>query len=136
MEEANFYFGRINFKHQVASLGQFGSSGSVPDRETLVEQILLDYMQSDGPVYVDDEQEWFFGDIDSRGEYILGKFGKVFPEQPTRYDEAEGDFVETSETDRQADYSMFIVYVPENIIIYNQRKRVGYRQFREAFSEG
>lgn len=137
MGEANFYFGRLNFKHQITSLSQFSGDGELPDREELVKTIILDYLRTDGPVYRQtDEQEWYFGDIRDSNEYIMGKFGKVFPEQPTTYDEASGDFVDQSNPQRQADYSMFIIYIPKNIIIYNQRKRVGYQQFREAFAKG
>lgn len=134
--EVNWYFGRIHFKHQLSSLDQY-TGDDLPSREELVKKLLWEYISQDGVIYDEsDKIKWYFGDTRDLGSWLLGKFGKQYPENPTDYDEEVGDFIEYDEEDTQASYSMFLVYPEKNYIIYSQRKRVGFQQFREAFIRG
>lgn len=134
--KVNWYFGRLHFKHPVSSLDIFDGTDQ-PNREELVKSLLLEYISQDGVIYHQNEKEkWYFGKPRDLGDWILGKFGKQYPENPTDYDEDKGDFVEEDEEDTKANYAMFLIYPKENYIIYSQRKRVGFQQFREAFIQG
>lgn len=135
MPSTNFYFGRLNFKHQLTSLDDFSEDLSRAER---IKRALLSYIQTDGPVFTQENGniEWVFGVCYEEGDYLLGKFGKVYPNRPTRYDYDRGEFIEENEEGTQADYSMFLIYPEENLIVFNQRQNIGYRQFQQAFSAG
>jgi hypothetical protein len=129
----NFYFGRIHFKHQLTSLMDYDEDLTRTER---VRQALWEYIRTDDVVFEDEEENWVFGACIEREGYLFGKFGKIYPDHPTRYDFDEGDFIEEGEVSTQADYSMFFVYPQQNLIIFNQRQHIGYRQFQRAFAGG
>lgn len=135
MPRTNFYFGRLNFKHQLTSLDDFNQD---LDREERVRQALWNYATTDGVVFEerDGDVQWVFGVTQQENGDIVGKFGKIYPDRPTTYDFDQGDFIEEGEESHQADYSMFLIHPSENLIIFNQRQHIGYRQFQEAFAGG
>lgn len=135
MPTTNFYFGRLNFKHQLTSLDDFDED---LDRADRVRRALFDYFNSGGVVYQeqDGDIKWVFGVCIEEDGYILGKFGKVYPDQPTTYDFEQGEFIEEEKMTTQADYSMFLIVPDKNLIIFNQRQHIGYRQFQNAFAQG
>lgn len=129
----NFYFGRIHFNHQLTSLTDYDEDLT---RAGQVRQTLLEYIRTDDVVLEDEEEKWVFGAHIEREGYLFGKFGKIYSDHPTKYDFDEGDFVEGEEVSAQADYSMFFIYPEQNLIIFNQRQHIGYRQFQHAFVNG
>jgi len=136
MDETKFYFARINFKHQLTALRDFGG-GNDFDREERVRSLLLEYANSSVPVYEgQEESKWRFGEVREYEGNIVGRFGKVFTDQPMQYDDEAGDFIEAEEDEELADVSHFIIYPETDVIAFNRKKRIGQKQFIEAFSRG
>ena len=135
MPSTNFYFGRLNFKHQLTSLSNYDAE---MDRADRIRSTIREYVNSSEVVYseVGSDEKWIFGAIIEREGMLFGKFGKIYTNQPTRYDFDEGDFIDSEEEETEADYSMFLVYPEKNLIVFNQRRRIGYRQFQHAFASG
>ena len=135
MAKTNFYFGRLNFKHQLTTLSDYDSD---MDRVDRIRSTLYDYVNSGEVVFseVGGDEKWIFGASIKRDGLIFGKFGKIYTDQPTRYDFEQGDFIDSEEEETQAEYSMFLIQPEKNLIVFNQRHRIGYRQFQRAFAAG
>lgn len=132
MSSDSFYFGRLKFGERQTGLNEYKddySGEEKTDREYLVE-----YIKSSEAVYIEDDAEWHFGSSKTSEDYILGKFGKVFPDEPTEYDDKLGDFVQQQGKD--ADVSYFVLFFDPMIITFSRKLRIGPDQFREAFAEG
>jgi hypothetical protein len=135
MSETTFYFGRINFKHQLSGLDDFGTQKSF-DKGEKISSLLHNYVSADEPVHSEDESIWRFGDVELSEGCIYGKFGKVFTDKPMQFDEEEGDFVESQEEKELADVSHFMIFTERNMIAFNRKKHIGHKQFINAFAEG
>jgi hypothetical protein len=133
MAKDSFYFGDINFDKEQAKIGEFQDSWSKPTNDDLRGQ-LVEYVKSKQPVYEEDDAEWRFGKPIFRDDYIIGKFGKIFPDEPTQYDDVLGDFVTSKQED--ADVSFFILFLDKMAIAFNRKLRIGPEQFATAFSTG
>jgi len=135
MARTNFYFGRIHFDHQLTSLRDFNKDLT---RSQRIRNTLWNYVDTNDVVYTeqDGDIQWVFGVCAQEEGYILGKFGKVYPDKPTTYDFEKGEFIEEAESSAQADYSMFLIVPEKSLVIFNQRQHIGYRQFQEAFAGG
>lgn len=96
----------------------------------------MDYIQSDSPVVETDSGDWYFGSYDDNDSYVLGKFGKVYTDEPVTYDEDVGDFVEKLQPNVDADYSMFLLHFEKNLLIFNTTYRVRHRNFIKHFEMG
>jgi hypothetical protein len=106
------------------------------DRNERINESLRKYVNSSGPVVDDKSGTWYFGRVDDEYEYLIGKFGRVYSDEPTTYDEERGDFIDDTEPNQEADYSMFILHLERQLLIYHTKYRVGHKQFRKYFSEG
>ncbi|ELZ03687.1 hypothetical protein C480_15020 [Natrialba aegyptia DSM 13077] len=98
--------------------------------------MLEQYLHHDGPVVTSESGNWYFGRIDEHNGLIYGKFGKTYSDEPTRYDEEEGDFVELDEETTDADYSMFILDFERRIIIFSSTYRVRNSNFITNIQDG
>jgi len=136
MDETKFYFARLNFKHQLTSFQDFTEGGEF-DRVERVKSLILEYGNSSEPVYEEDEEtKWRFGKVKEYEGVILGRFGKVYADQPMQYNDEEEDFERADEHEEMADVAHFAVYPETDIIAFNRKKRIGQNQFIDAFSIG
>jgi len=135
MSTTKFYFGRIHFKHQLTRLDDYDEDLTRAER---IRKLLWEYVDTNKVVYEEKNGsiQWVFGVCYQEDGYILGKFGKVYSDKPTTYDFDRGEFIEEGEPSTQADYSMFLIAPEKNLIIFNQRQHIGYRQFQTAFAGG
>jgi len=138
MPTTNFYFGRVHFRHQLTSLEDFDEDLTRAER---VRKALFEYVSTDEVVYEDQDSrgndvQWVFGVVVEEEDFFVGHFGKVYTDRPTTYSFDRGEFVEGDTEQTEADYSTYLVYPEENLIIFNQRQHIGYRQFQTAFAEG
>jgi hypothetical protein len=133
MSDTTFYFTRYEIEGALTTLLDYDSSKTRKERER---DILEEYIRKDGPIVEGQFGKWYFGRISIEQNYALGKFGKVYSEEPTTYDETEGDFIEEATPNKDADYSMFILDFSNNLLIYNTKNRIGHQQFREYFIDG
>jgi hypothetical protein len=134
MASTNFYFGRLNFKHQLTTLSDYDPD---KDREQRIFDVIWKYINSDKIVFEERTGDrWRFGACVERDGLIFGKFGKIFPDRPMTFDEKEGDFKEEDIERENADYSQFLIAPSKNVVVFNSRQHIGYRQFQEAFSKG
>jgi len=136
MSDTTFYFGRINFKHQLTGLHDFEQDSGDFDKIARIRQYLFDYVSSENPVYKDEDSIWRFGRCEQHEGQIIGKFGKVFPDQPMQFDDDLGDFVEAEEGDEIADVSLFVIFPEKNVIAFNRKRHIGHKQFMKSFSQG
>lgn len=136
MANTKFYFGRIIFKHQLSGLDDFIEDDEEFDKVEKVRNLLLGYVNESDPVYREDGEVWRFGRVEEYEGLIIGKFGKVFAEQPMQYDDDAEDFVESREDEEIADVSFFVIFPEKNVIAFNRKKRIGHKQFAEYFAEG
>jgi hypothetical protein len=136
MSTSRFYFGRLHFTRQLPLDYDYTSDGS---REERIRETLWEYVNGETPVYregEDDDTIWVFSSVDREDGRIFGKFGKVYTRELTEFDFEEWDFIDETESENQAVYSYFVVFPEMNLVGFNRRRRIGYRQFQEAFSEG
>lgn len=133
MGKTNFWFATFDIENLSRDITDFDPSMS---RDELVQQTLREYISTNESVTKSATGKWYFGAIDDRGDTILGKFGKEFTDETAGYDEIAGDFVDKAGERTDAQYSMFIIHFPDQILIYNTRNRVGYRQFPRNFAKG
>ncbi|MWG33889.1 DUF4747 family protein [Halomarina oriensis] len=133
MVDTTFYFARYNVKGTLTTLTEYDASKSRADRER---EVLERYIRTDGEIAEGENGTWYFGKVEPEQNYDLGKFGKVYSEEPTTYDKEEGDFVEDTAPNQEADYSMFLLHYEDNLLIYNTKNRIGHEQFLKYFSEG
>lgn len=133
MQGDKFYFARFEISGTLPFDGQYDLSRPQEDRKR---DVLLDYLRSSGPVNETRSGDWYFGRIDEQDEIIYGKFGKVYSDEPTLYDEEIEDFVEVDEEVPDADYSMFLVDFDNRIIAFNSTYRVRNSNFVKNFQIG
>lgn len=135
MSDTTFYYTKYKLNGTLTTLFDYDSSKS---REERKQEMLTKYIQKDDPIVEEQSGTWYFGDVDVDTEqtYALGKFGKVYTEEPTIYDEEQGDFIDDETSNKDADYAMFILDFSNDLLIYNTKNRIGHKQFRERFSEG
>lgn len=133
MSDTTFYFTKYEVSGNLATLMDYDPERTREERER---EILEEYIQTDGPVVDGSTGTWYFGAVELEQNYALGKFGKVYTEEPTTYDEEVGDFIDDTLPNREADYSMFILHFDPNLLIYNTKNRIGHQQFRKYFAQG
>lgn len=95
---------------------------------------MLDYIQSTGPVFTEEDSEWRFGNHLVREEFIIDKFDRLFEDKPKKYDESIGDFVTVLDSD--ADISYFVLFLDLGIIAFSRKLQIGPKQFQTAFRKG
>lgn len=76
----------------------------------------------------------YFGVTEERDGTLFGQFGKEYDYERNVYE--NGEFVGTGEEETDAAYSWFVFDPETRIIVFNQRNRIGYDQFRNAFVSG
>ena len=133
MADTTFWFAKFQVEGVTRNVTDFDPSR---DRQDLLEENIREYIRTNEAVTESVTGRWYFGAIDDRGDTIYGKFGKEFTEESSEYDESIGDFVEDADANVDAQYSMFILNFPNQILIYNTRNRVGHKQFRQNFANG
>lgn len=97
-------------------------------------EAVREFVHTEEKVYVDEESEWYFGQVVEEEGHIYGKFGRVITDSPVEYDHSRGEFVHRDGV--QAENSIFVINTDRSVIIFNQRMRIGYNQFIRAFCEG
>lgn len=133
MSTTNFYFGRIHFDHQLESLDDFPDSEDYEQTQR-VRELLYEYISNNKPFESVGGNEWRFGRAEKTNGYILGKLGRVYPDERQQFDDEVGDFIEEEDVD--TDVSFFIIIPEEQIIIFNRKLRIGQTQFIDAFTDG
>jgi hypothetical protein len=136
MTTTQFYFGRLHFTSQLPLDHDFGSEFN---RQERIEEALWNYASSEEPVYYEGEGDdtlWVFSSVERDEGRICGKFGRVYTKEQTKFDFDMWDFVEETSSGNQAVYSYFVVFPAKNLIAFNQRRQIGYRQFQDAFAKG
>jgi hypothetical protein len=137
MTDMKFYYGRLNFSNQYVP----DQNGTAVGGQTKAKQSIYNYIDTDYTVFDGDGYEWKFGAKDpmtasglSGQDYIAAQFGKIFEDERTEY--SAGEFTSATTTEEDSDVSWFVYHPETNLIIFNQRNRIGYDQFREAFTAG
>jgi len=130
-EKTSFYFATYEVKGSIGLLGDRTKS-----REEHVREALSNYIQSDSAVVETDTGDWYFGSYKDYPSYTIGKFGKVYTDEPVTYDEDVGDFVEKLQPNVDADYSMFLLHFDKNLLIFNTTYRVRHKNFIKHFELG
>lgn len=125
-DSVRFYFARIRFEEP---------SSNESDRGQPIREDLVRYIRSTRPVYEDDDSEWRFGRCIVEDDYAVGTFGRVYESSLEMYDSENEDFTQLNDTNI-AESSFFIIFFDLNIIAFNRRQRIGYRQFTNRFAEG
>lgn len=133
MPKTNFWFTTFEIEGVTRDITDFDPSQS---REDIVRESIREYVRTNEAVTESSTGKWYFGAIDDRGDTILGKFGKEYTDETSQYDEERGDFVDDVGASIDAQYSMFILHFPQNLLVYNTRNRVGYKQFPRNFAKG
>jgi len=133
MVDTTFYFIKYEIDGTLTSLADFDPS---QDHDDLVRDAFIDYISAKESVVEGSEGKWYFGDYEVESDRIYGEFGKVYSEEPDIYDEEKGVFVESTTPNTEADYSLFLLHLEKNILIYNTRNRIGKNQFINKFREG
>lgn len=133
MPDTTFWFAEFGIDGVTRDVTDFDPN---QDQEDLMREHIREYIKSSDVVTESATGRWYFGAIDDRGDTIYGKFGKEFTDESSAYDESIGDFVEDADANVDAQYSMFILNFPNQVLIYNTRNRVGHKQFRQNFATG
>jgi len=131
VEDTNFYFAEFEVE------GSFGLDQDLnKEFKEQRDDALRQYIRSDEAVAKTDNGDWYFGRPYDDVNYDLGKFGKVYTDDPVTYDPELGDFVEVDQPNIDADYSMFLIHYELNLLIFNTTYRVRHRNFVKYFQEG
>lgn len=133
MSGTKFYFASFSISGTLPISGPSDPSQSVEERKR---QSIEQYLNHNGSVSETQMSSWYFGGIEPYHGLIYGKFGKTYSDEPTRYDEELGDFVERNEATTDADYSMFILDFEHRLIIFSSTHRVRHRNFVSNFEQG
>ena len=133
MAKTNFWFATFKIENVTRDLTDLDRTKS---REDIIRESLQEYVRTNEAVTESSTGKWYFGAIDDRGDTILGQFGKEYTDETSQYDEERGRFVDEAGASIDAQYSMFILHFPTQLIIYNTRNRVGYKQFLRNFTKG
>lgn len=132
MTGTKFYFAEYEIS------GSYGFSTYSRDLsiDEINDELIQDYISSEGPVITTSDAEWYFGRPESDPELLYGKFGKVYRDEPIIYDDEEQDFIEVAEPNIDADYSVFVIDMEKNLIIYSSTYRVRHANFKKYFEKG
>jgi hypothetical protein len=133
MDGDKFYFATFEISGTLPFEDQYDTSKSPEERK---EEVLLQYLNNQGPVVKTSTGDWYFGRIEPERNLIYGKFGKAFSEDATVYDDEIGDFVETDEEIPDADYSFFILDFENRFIAFSSTYRVRNNNFIKNFKQG
>lgn len=130
-EKTTFYYTTFKITGSV-SLGVDRTA----TRDEIIRESLLEYIKSDEAVIETDNGDWYFGSYKDYEDYVIGKFGKVYSDEPVTYDKELGDFVEGLQPNIDADYSMFILHFEKDLLIFNTTYRVRHKNFVKYFTKG
>ena len=133
MQGDKFYFATFEISGTLPIGDQYDLSQSMDERK---EVVLMEYLNHSGSVHETSTGDWYFGRIEPHDGLIYGKFGKVYSDEPTLYDEDLEDFVEVDEEVPDADYSMFIIDFDRRIICFSSTYRVRHSNFISNFKQG
>lgn len=133
MEGDKFYFATFEISGMLPIDDQYDPSRSSEERK---EAVLMRYLNAEGPVVESSSGDWYFGRIEPNQGQVYGKFGKVFSDEPTLYDDELGDFVEVEEEVPDADYSMFVIDFERRVIAFSSTYRVRNSNFISNFKQG
>ncbi|MYL18168.1 DUF4747 family protein [Halorubrum terrestre] len=78
---------------------------------------------------------WYFGRVDAEASQFFGKFGRVYSDEPTIYDDQKGDFVQLGSEMTDADYSVFMLDLSEGFIAHSSTYRVRNKNFIKYFQK-
>lgn len=101
-----------------------------------VRESLTDSVELEGVVAQGDLEEWHFGRPEFGANIIYGESGKVYADGPLTYDNEMGDFVESGELNEEADYSLFVIDLEDNLVIPSSTYRVRHRNFTRYPKKG
>lgn len=132
MSGTKFYFAEFSISGILPFKEQYDISRDTEDRKR---DALIRYLSHREPVVSTATGNWYFGRLEDRG-LIYGKFGKTYSDEPIRYDEDIGDFVEVDEKTSDADYSMFVIDFPQRLIAFSSTYRVRNNNFTKNFERG
>lgn len=130
MAQMAFYYGQLNFNHQITNESRSTDVGGTTKTKNTIQQ----YIDTQESVFEEAESQWYFGVTDEINNVIYGQFGKEYDYERNTYE--NGEFAATGEEETDAAFSWFIFDPETNILAFNQRNRIGYNQFRNAFVEG
>jgi len=133
MDGDKFYFATFEIGGTLPFGEEYDPTDTLADQK---ESVFMQYLNNEGPVVESSTGDWYFGRIDPHQGLIYGKFGKVYSDEPTLYDEELGDFVEVEEEVPDADYSMFVVDFSNRIIAFSSTYRVRNSNFVTNFKKG
>lgn len=133
MSETKFYFASFEISGTLPYEDQYDPSLPPEERKRNALDMYLNYRDA---VVRTEGGNWYFGRIEEYQELIYGKFGKTYSDEPTRYDESVGDFVELDEEMTDADYSMFIIDFERRLLIFSSTYRVRNSNFVKNFEKG
>ena len=126
MSDTTFYFTKYTIQ----------SSLNTEATDEELRNSLANYVESANPVVVEEDESWHFGDTVHDGDKIIGKFGRSFTDNSTIYDESRGDFEDEAVENKKAEYSMFVLDIEHQILLYHSRNRLGHQQFKDHFEDG
>jgi len=133
MDGDKFYFATFEIGGMLPFEDQYDPSQPLEERKR---DIIDKYLNNSGPVNEESGGKWYFGRIEEHEGLIYGKFGKVYADEPTRYDDELEDFVELDEKVPDADYSMFIMDFENRVIAFSSTYRVRNSNFISNFKKG
>lgn len=133
MSGQRFYFAEFEIGGTLPFEDQYDPSKSPDERKR---EVLIKYLKHSGAVTKTSTGNWYFGRSEEDGRLIYGKFGKVYSDEPTEYDEDLGDFVETGERVNDADYSVFVMDFDQRVMAFGSTYRVRNNNFIANFEEG
>lgn len=134
MADTNFYFGKLEFS-QLLRLKDY-EGGEKGDKEELIRERLYEYFTESDTVYRETDGKWRFGNCEIWSGYIVGKFGKIFTEEHTKWDDDQDDYVTEEEVLEVADVSHFIIDPNIPGLAFNRKLHTGSSKFATAFASG
>lgn len=135
MGTTNFYFGKLEF----VQTGLLDFDPSTPDdSEERRKEKFYNYVKRSNVVFEDvgKETAWRFGQCEIENGNIIGRFGKIFTEEQTQWDDEEEDYIPEREEVEVADVSHFVIFPSIPGIAFNRKHRIGPNQFKDAFVGG
>jgi hypothetical protein len=122
----NIYFGRFHFHKPLDS---FTGNGSILDQ-------LKTYCEEPEIQTEKEEGEWKIGGVEVDNGIIYGKLGRIRSgeyEEPT-WDDDKEDFVYQESED--TNFAYFAIIPSEKLIMYERKRYIGHKQFKNVFVEG
>lgn len=133
MSGTKFYFAEFEISGTLPIQEQYDVTRDVEDRKR---DALMEFLENSGPVVTYDDSRWYVGRVKPHKGLIYGKFGKTYTDEPTRYDEEIGDFINLEEKVTDADYSMFVIDYPNKVMAFSSTYRVRNSNFKTNFEKG